>query len=802
MHSCRDRAAKTFAASFKGMLDQIDDVLLKVADSAESDASRTGVFETIQEIQLRRLSVEQNFFQAILDGFLNFDQGKIEVDKEQKSRQKLGQLSLVDKDDFEVTVVITNIVTTAQNNYSEQLYALNQRLAVVNGGTKLGERSAALPVGPKHLCEAFLISIDTLEVPLTVKMALLNAFNQYVVNTAGDAYDEFNASLVRAGVLPNLTLGVPEHAASPGPHVSGPDSREPGAAPPPQSSLSPPPRMARAHPEPVAHRPEYTANRESVDAQYAAELTGYSPGVTDNSEYEELKQALFQGISEILSRRTHGRPAPTAPVAPGHAGTYGRSGISSTNLAELVLELNRLQQTSVPHVVQTDQSLDSIRNLFNEQITRLSEMLTRQEVASADADMIDLVGMLFEVVLDDEKLPDAVKAMLSHLHTPFLKIAVLDRKFFVRAQHPARRLLNAMSKAGSQCSGGDGSSLGIIAKMREIVNRILNEFNDDTEIFSTLLDEFTAFMTAHNRRAMIAEKRAVEAAKGREKLQATRRKVSHEIVNRMVSQKVPKFVESLLMGSWANFLVITLLRSGETSPEWAAALETTDDLIWSVQRKTTNEEREQLKLKLPKIVDAVRAGLDLSGDVDAEGGVLLRNLEACHKAALAVPRKTEISRPGVSEDAATPESGPAVPEIEVDAGESHEERLEKLKEIIPEEWQQALSDEVPDSGVNVTVTPEREKLLDSLRNIEFGTWFEFFDRDKNIYQRGKLAWINTTTSNYMFVNQGGRQIAVKSLHILADEMDQGLVKIIQEEKMPFVDRALQSIQDLLKKESM
>ena len=52
---------------------------------------------------------------------------------------------------------------------------------------------------------------------------------------------------------------------------------------------------------------------------------------------------------------------------------------------------------------------------------------------------IDLVGMLFEYMLSDEHLPDSVKALLSYLHTPFLKIAFIDKDFFEQPEHPARK---------------------------------------------------------------------------------------------------------------------------------------------------------------------------------------------------------------------------------------------------------------------------------------------------------------------------------------------------------------------------
>lgn len=132
---------------------------------------------------------------------------------------------------------------------------------------------------------------------------------------------------------------------------------------------------------------------------------------------------------------------------------------------------------------------------------------------------------------------------------------------------------------------------------------------------------------------------------------------------------------------------------------------------------------------------------------------------------------------------------------------SVEDRLNQLKNIIPKEWLQTLSEEVESQVTRTEDDPERKAFLNSLRELKFGTWFEFFDVEKEIFKRGKLAWINPTTSKHIFVNQIGRQIATKSLQELADDLEQGRAKIIDIEKLPFVNRPLKSIQKLLKKKA-
>merc|ERR1711916_306665 len=90
-------------------------------------------------------------------------------------------------------------------------------------------------------------------------------------------------------------------------------------------------------------------------------------------------------------------------------------------------------------------STDNIRPVNVAQVTEaLTEQLAKEsEDGHVDADdmhIIELVGMLFDYMLSDDCLPDNVKALLSYLHTPYLKMAFIDAEFFEQSEHPARLL--------------------------------------------------------------------------------------------------------------------------------------------------------------------------------------------------------------------------------------------------------------------------------------------------------------------------------------------------------------------------
>lgn len=794
MQTCVEVIPKSFASLFSRMLDSIDKEILVLAEKADSDEMRNRYFETLNEIHLRRLDMEQCFYRSVVKGFENFAAGTVESEKREVPTVKTVKLSLVEKEEHDKSININNIVNNACSHYLDQLFALNRRLAVVNGGTKLGEKNAALPSGPKHICNAFLAATEELDCDSVVIIDLIKIFDKTVIGKSGKIYDDFNSRLSHAGILPNLTADsvIVSEAKERMDGFMGP-----GGGPNPSSAAPPQPDPS------IAAAANFQQPQTGFQQPYSGQPAGYTL-----TEYTDaaIGQQLYSGISELLMRR-HGPPnQPQGGYAQPAPAT-----MPASTLSNLMNELNALQHATAPTIPvqagpQYQPAIEDIKKTFEEQLAKLTDVVKRESLPASESDIIDLVGMLFEFILDDENMPDSVKALLSHLHTPYLKIALLDRKVFVRNHHPARKLLNAMSQAGARCNPDDPNDLNVVSKISQIVHKVLNDFDENVDVFSDLLEEFSLFMDNFNRRSLLMEKRSVEAAKGRDRLQTARRVVSKEIVDRSIENKIPKTVENLLLGPWANFLVITYLRHGEQSGEWKSSITVTDDLIWSVQPKRNTIEREKLRNLLPKLVDSVRAGLELAGDLEVDMSLIMDQLSKCHKAALAEKKKVTPSEEAKETMESSEISQEVLEESEAPAEKTNEEmqkiREEKVarwKEIIPQEWQEDLEDQTrQDLSQQQGLTVDSE-IIKQLKEVELGTWFEFFDKTNNMKQRGKLAWINKNTSNYMFVNQGGRQIAVKSLYNLGKEMQSGVIKMLTIEKAPFISRAFNTIHSKLKK---
>ena len=89
-------------------------------------------------------------------------------------------------------------------------------------------------------------------------------------------------------------------------------------------------------------------------------------------------------------------------------------------------------------------------------------------------------------------------------------------------------------------------------------------------------------------------------------------------------------------------------------------------------------------------------------------------------------------------------------------------------------------------------------MIKKLKKIRFGTWFELQD-DSGQNHRLKLSWFSPVTQKYMFVDKSGVQALVTPIDVLAQQICKGRAKILKHPSLPFVDRALDTVLDILQK---
>lgn len=605
---------------------------------------------------------------------------------------------------------------------------------------KLDDKSN--PIGPTSLCEFFLDACSSLGVEIRVKLIILKLFEKYVLSDLDQLYAEANQALIAAGVLPELK--------------SAPARRNPSRA----SAAAGGTRQGAS---------------EELSAEFADE------GVQE--VFGALQELLSQARGTVIPRRN--RPADAMPI-------------SSNDLMRL---LSHMQQRA-PAQVSDDFDL---REQLEGLLTRASAKAGKARVVGeVDEDVINLVSMLFEFILDDRTLPDSLKALIGRLQIPMLKVAVIDKTFFSRGSHPARRLLNEIASAALGWGEQDDAQRdSLYQKIEQVVQRLLNDFVDDPVIFSELLAEFLAFTGDERRRSELLEQRTRDAEEGSAKAAMARREVEQALNERLLGKTLPEVVVRLLQEAWSKVLMLTCLKHGVESAEWQAALATMDDLVWSVELHEEPEARMRLLEMVPGLLKALREGMASAAFDPFSTGEFFSQLEALHVQAFqrfkrSLPEEhPQDDAPALAEideeqRAALAEAGIELPLLELPAAEVVEEptMVEVVEEIIllaPGELRAAE----PEASL-----PDDDESLLQVDNLRVGSWVEF-QEDEEHKLRCKLAAVIKPTGKYIFVNRTGMKVLEKTRMGLAVEFRRSAIRLLDDALL--FDRALESVIGNLRK---
>jgi len=605
---------------------------------------------------------------------------------------------------------------------------------------KLDDKSN--PIGPASLCEFFLDACSSLGVEIRVKLIILKLFEKYVLSDLDQLYAEANQALIAAGVLPELK--------------SAPARRNPSRASAPAGAV-----------------------RQDASSELSAEFA--DEGVQE--VFGALQELLSQARGSAIPRRN--RPADAMPI-------------SSNDLMRL---LSHMQQRA-PAQVSDDFDL---REQLEGLLTRASAKAGKARVVGeVDEDVINLVSMLFEFILDDRTLPDSLKALIGRLQIPMLKVAVIDKTFFSRGSHPARRLLNEIASAALGWGEQDDAQRdSLYQKIEQVVQRLLNDFVDDPVIFSELLAEFLAFTGDERRRSELLEQRTRDAEEGSAKAAMARREVEQALNERLLGKTLPEVVVRLLQEAWSKVLMLTCLKHGVESAEWQAALATMDDLVWSVELHEEPEARMRLLEMVPGLLKALREGMASAAFDPFSTGEFFSQLEALHVQAFqrfkrSLPEEhPQDDAPALAEideeqRAALAEAGIELPLLELPAAEVVEEpaMVEVVEEIIllaPGELRAAE----PEASL-----PDDDESLLQVDNLRVGSWVEF-QEDEEHKLRCKLAAVIKPTGKYIFVNRTGMKVLEKTRMGLAVEFRRNAIRLLDDALL--FDRALESVIGNLRK---
>ncbi|MCL6415983.1 DUF1631 domain-containing protein [Aestuariirhabdus sp. Z084] len=754
----RQQGIKQLAVLLRGLFDNADDTLFEMADKAGSNSEQNVYFEAMRDLRMKRRVMESKFYKAIDEGFQGL--AKAETPEVSLGSVSMDGLSVLQNDELEQSVAVETMVSRVVNR--DQGMALTHLTTRIDSlvGRSINQNNN--PMGPKLLCESFCVACKELDVEIKVKLIVFKLFEKYVLNQIEKLYVELNHTLVSDGVLPGLSMtpqarkaAVQRRSLDQAPQVAS-DAAAPGGA---------------------------SAQTEAGEPQ-AAEL--------------HIAQQVFGTLRTLLARSGVTQREPVSGSSAGPASTASQQELMGM-LSQLQQSTEQLEPDSAPSQGEVEDVRGALHGLMSNEQRNAS-------LSSVDDDAINLVSMLFEFILDDKNLPESVKALLGRMQIPILKVAVIDKAFFSKGSHPARKLLNEMASAAMGWNDQDSKTQDrLFQKMEQVVFRILREFEDNISIFNECLDDFLGFVVREQRRSELMEQRVRDAEEGRAKSEAARNAVQQALADKMVGLSLPSVVVSLLEDAWSRVMMLIYLKEGDQSPRWIHSLKTVDALIWSVSPINDAEDRKKLLKMVPGLLKQLRLGLTEIAFDSFAMNKLFAELEAIHLSSFKPKQqgnqqevKSKVANI-VAPPLEAPKAAPASPVNSPD----NDSALTTVKQVKSSE---AAPEIEPVQAVHVRlkgvepVAPEPEaetveladddpsyRLIDSLK---VGAWVEFNESEENHF-RCKLAAHIKVTGKYIFVNRTGVKVAEKTRNGLAVELRDGGMRLLDDALL--FDRALESV---------
>ena len=767
-----DHIATDFIAALNAMLVEFEQQLFKQAEQARSNHLQAQVFVDLRALQKHRTELVPHYMFGLEAELAGIRTPRPAAETASALRLDYQTLTLVEDAVMDQEIVLREVARRHEQRGNAQILMLGQRFGVLARAPAYD--ADTLPLGPHRLCQVLKEAATCLQLSLDAQLVLYRTFDHKVMQNYSEWAGTVNQFLSREGILPGLVYmprrvrvqeairhprdaadgtarpltgwqGAASHWATLTPEqLNAVAGALTGSSTASGAGAAAPPAPAGAALGTSADKAE-TPGDAAGSFEVLQKLLAIRRGGLQADAQALADAAVQPGGHGTLAQGAGGHPAgPTGPGGRGGPGTPSGPGAGAPRLLPTpdVLDTLRAMQAAPLPARTPEQPRRTVQDLQQAMLAAArAQHGPDATLASADSDTFELLDLLYNEI-EREVQHDAPAAdMLVRLQVPVVQAALRDRNFFLRAQHPARDLLNTVAESGATWLGEEDVDPQLLQKLHHAVETVVETYEGDETVFEDASREVQQHLQAAARKAELAERRQVEAARGKDRLEIAKQRAAETIESAMAEAKPQKFVQALLSQAWADVLTLAQLRNGETSGEWADALQTTLEIVAATT--TAQGANAELAGKVEKSLVQV-------GYHEDEAAAIARRLSSAE------------------EDETTSRT-------ELTARLKARARLGGQSEVKKKPAQPR--------------TPEEQECYDYLRTLPFGTWFEFTRNQQGDVQRQRLSWFSPVTGNALFVNQRGQRVGEHSLDTLAHLMAKGQAQVVTEDRGRLIDRA-------------
>ncbi|MDA8962878.1 DUF1631 domain-containing protein [Pseudomonadales bacterium] len=738
------KCSQTLLTLLDDMFASCDDLFFDMASRATSNAEQNLYFESMREIRVKTRAARNDYEKGLIKGFqLNATKKNHASQFESTAATQTNKVTmeLVDKEDVEQDVAISNMSTRARAVSKKRLYELHLRLQQLYDVAEVNKNNN--PLDPGVLSELFSKVIQNMGIDIKARIILLKQYERYIINRLPELYKNTCKLLEDAGIRFSEQRKTKQQRSGSGSRQSSPltqtfnEDELPLLADNAEANY-------RYGASPFDELSQLLSNLRSLPGQQQANQpslfsSGNGPALQNNELINLLNQHITSDTSGDLSGKLGG-----------HSQDHQQGNQYSNQETNTIIDL---------------------RAYIGQLLARGMPKGQTHAVQQVDEDVINLVAMFFDFVLDDKNIPDNIKAVVSRLQMPILKIALKDKRFFSDTEHPARNFINEIARISIGIDESDPQADTLLLEIEQWVQKIQTTTDNIEAAFTESLIALKAYHQKNEKRADLVQKRTSEAAEGQAKRQVATLRSQQAIQDAMDGKSLAALVSEFIVKQWQQVLYVTFVKEGEESQTWLSHLQTMQDLIWCSQPH--QDEKSQQRYK--RIVENLFVRL-------------AKALEQTTLNSTQITEQTEQLKTLI-EKIANPKTDPEDIIIETFQADS-DDALQSLQQ--------------QKSWGNMTAL-ERQKVqfqaltydfIEQADAISLGTWLEFKTPGNGAIMRCKLAAKLASSDSYVFVNRLGFKAIEKPRKEFAFDLQRKRARLLR--SGPLFERSLHKVVTRLK----
>jgi len=670
-----------------------------------------------------------------------------------------GRLELVAEGTIDDQILASRLAMRVLDKSSSELNDLRLRIQHLERRQELPRGDVLLPdVTARILVDQWLDAQMTREAWALVQDALL----PIMATKLHEGYKAANEFLVSSGVMKEIDLqSLVKRApgsrtgSTPAP-VPAAAGRRSGDAPPRDPSGSGPSSAPGFGPAGSSAQGAFGASRAGSSSMGVHEETRMLTSATPLARAKMRAQGVVGRLKRLLMDKIGGDfeatqllpPSPQLEQAMQQSMAVVRRevGAPSTGSMEAIYGATG----AGVHAIQIDAShVERASSALRQRTTELKQAAS----TSTEKATIEVVALMFQSILAEERIPPSVRVWFARLQIPVLRVALAEPEFFSALQHPARKLIDRMGS----CVMGFETNVGSAALEAEIkrVVQVIEQYPETgRRVFQLVFDEFQKFLSTYLSE-QDSTSRVVSVAQQIELKETLSVQYTIELRKLLDDVPVREEVREFLFKVWVDVLAVASVKYGLKHEETSSLKQVASELLWAASAKPNRNDRARVIQQLPSLLQRLRQGMGLLGFPAGLQDQHIKSVsdtlaDAFMSRTEAIPEESmeKLAKRLANLEDFLPESG--VGDLDLD-----NESIEMITGV------DASNIEVINQGGSQPSEAMRAWAVE----LQIGSWFGLDHNGK--LNSVQLAWRSQRGQLYLFVTNGGRCYLIQSARVAA-----------------------------------